>query len=325
MAFDAKILADSISPDGVRLTTFEVTFPRIVLAEFNTHRVFSRNSASSRAIPVEKMLKRVQEDPYIPTSWGKNQKGMQAEVELNEFERGNADLEWLLARDHAVSRAEALLKIGVHKQLTNRLLEPFLWHTVIVTATEWSNFFNLRNNPAAHPEIQIPAQMMQELYYRDDYEPQPLHHSQWHLPLCPELEETADQQPTKARDYKQWVRIGSARCARVSYLTHDGRRDVSADLELHDRLLGPGHMSPFEHVARPMTDDELNSYRAWDCLLEDGTRWRAPTSHYGEACPAGNEKGLRVVHATLGAFCGNFNGWVQYRKTIPHEENILEA
>lgn len=313
MSFDAKILKDSISPDGVRLTTFEVTFPRIVLAEFNTHRQFSRNSASSRAIPVEKMLQRVREDPYIPSSWGKNQKGMQAGEELDQNTRWQAEERWRMARDAAVVNARMLLDLGVHKQLTNRLLEPFMWHTVIVTATEWSNFFHLRNNPLAHPEIQIPARMMQELYEKS--ETKLLGYGAWHLPLVPEFDE-GDGRVDNSID---WRKVSVARCARVSYLTHDGKRDVEADLTMHDdRLLAPGHMSPFEHVARPMNPRELELYRRWDCLLEDNTR--ALVECDTRPMLFDNK---RVVHAQLGAFCGNFNGWVQYRKLIPNEHDIL--
>lgn len=276
MGFDAKILADSISPDGVRLTTFEVTFPRIVLAEFNTHRMFSRNSASSRAIPVKKLIERVQGDPYIPTSWGKNQKGMQAGEDVPLSEQAFSRDVWLHARDNAVNDALLLLDSGIHKQITNRLLEPFMWHTVIVTATDWANFFHLRNNEMAHPDIQIPARMMQELY--ESQEPTFVDHDNWHLPLW-----------GFEGDDAWWAdapKISVGRCARVSYLTHDGKRDPAADIDLHNRLLTSGHMSPFEHVAKPM-----------------------------------GPGGIAIHPGAL--YSGNFRGWVQYRKTIPGEADML--
>jgi thymidylate synthase ThyX len=194
MAYGAKILADSISPEGHRLTTFEITFPRLVLAEFNTHRVFSRNSASSRAIPVVKQLKRILEDPFVPLEFGTNQPGMQAGAALGGIKLQHARQAWRHARNEAVIQALKLISspmcvedglaqqdktgwqlsdlvtsveeylsqvancpeqaysdhLGVHKQLANRLLEPFMWHTVILTATEWSNFFALR----AHKDAQ---------------------------------------------------------------------------------------------------------------------------------------------------------------------------
>lgn len=288
MTHSAKVLADSISPDRVRLTTLEVTFPRIVLAEFNTHRVFSRNSASSRAIPVEKMIKMVEDDPYIPTHWGKNQKGMQAEVELSKDEQATAVSWWLGARSKAIESAKALLAVGVHKQITNRLLEPFMWHTVIVTATEWKNFFHLRCNPMAHPEIKLAAELMRDAMMEST--PTVLGYGQWHLPLVVgvELKASAFGSDWTVRDYDYWCKVSVGRCAAVTYLNH-GKRAPQADIARHDKLLEAGHMSPFEHVARPMTLEEAAEF-----------------DH------------------TIG-FCGNLRGWVQYRKTIPHEADVLGA
>lgn len=266
----AKIILDSVSVSGARLTTMEVVMPRIVLAEFNTHRVFSRNSASSRAIPIERMIRMVEENPYIPSSWGKNQRGMQADEEVSQKEADVALATWLRARDYAVKYAQGLLEIGIHKQITNRLLEPFMWHTVIVTATEWSNFFHLRNNSAAHPDIMLCARLMQELY--ENTVPQRLNRGTWHMPYIQD-----EEYPEYNIDVLK--KISVARCARVSYLTHDGQRDIALDLSLHDKLLSGGHMSPFEHVATPAYAGDVVS--------------------------------------------GNFRGWRQYRKMIPHESDIL--
>lgn len=266
MAYSARVLKDSLSPEGVRLTTLEVTFPRIVLAEFNTHRVFSRNSASSRAIPVEKMLKRVQDDPFIPIYWGKNQKGMQAEQEVTLEEIAVATDEWLKARDLAVQQAKALLDLGIHKQITNRLLEPFLWQTVIVTATEWDNWEALRRHPDAQPEIKMAADLMSDARARST--PQMLWYGEWHLPLTPELDEGFAKRTfgdSKWLDWEYWKKVSTGRCARVSYLTHDGRRDLEADIGLGDRLRSSGHMSPFEHIATPLNSKELfrGNFRGW--------------------------------------------------------------
>jgi thymidylate synthase ThyX len=140
----AEKLADSQSEFGDRITTMLVTFPRIILAELNTHRMFSRNSASSRAIPFERMVKSVEENPFIPIAWQKDHKGMQGTeyFDIQHSEIFKSD--WLFARSRAIDAAETLNKQGVTKQLANRLLEPFMWHTVIVTATEWENFFRMR-------------------------------------------------------------------------------------------------------------------------------------------------------------------------------------
>lgn len=301
MTHAAKVLADSISPDGVRLTSLEVTFSRIVLAEFNTHRMFSRNSASSRAVPVEKMIKMVRENPYVPTHWGKNQKGMQAEEEVGEPLATSAAKVWLDARDVAVKQAADLLNLGIHKQITNRLLEPFMWHTCIVTATEWDNFFHLRCHPHAHPEIRLAAEEM--LLALEASKPRLINYGAWHLPLLPEFEEV------HVDNSIDWVKVSVARCARVSYLTHEGKRDIQADLDLYDRLLTSGHMSPFEHVARPAMRTDL------------------PVEMLDYVTHGSSYKGIEdnVSNAIRKQFWGNFRGWVQLRKTIPNEHDILGA
>lgn len=281
MSYAAKVICDSIS-QGVRLTTVEATFPRIVLAEFNTHRVFSRNSASSRAIPVEKRIAAVRADPFVPEAFAANKKGMQAGDVLDRLDQEYAAAIWLRACDEALARAEALVDLGVHKQWANRLLEPFSWHTVVVTATEWENFFNLRISSLAQPEIYRVASLMKEAMAastpRDCDAPGVL---RYHLPyLQPDELELAAQGPEQTRDA---MKVSAARCARVSYLTHDGVRDPSEDIRLHDRLLGARHMSPFEHVA------------------------------YAS---------IIARTATQNDFCGNFrHPWVQYRKMI-HGEDV---
>lgn len=166
MSYDAKIVLDSVGPNGARATTFELTMPRIVLAEFNTHRMFSRNAASSRAIPVEKLLKRIEDDPMLPVFWGKNQSGMQAAEELTGEARERAHLEWLLMRDYAVDSARVLAgpKINLHKQIANRIVEPWMFTTVVVTATEWDNAWGLRVDPAAQPEFEKVMHKAYDLY-----------------------------------------------------------------------------------------------------------------------------------------------------------------
>lgn len=274
MTYEAKILCDSISPDNIRLTTMEITFPRIVLSEFNTHRIFSRNSASSRAIPVEKQIKKIKENPFIPEYWGKNQKGMQAEEEVSEIDRQEAIKNWLSARDNAVDSTEKLLKIGIHKQITNRLLEPFMWHTVIVTATEWDNFFALRCHKDAQPEIKKIADLIKQKKEKNN--PIKIGYKDFHLPLV-DFNEQKELQLNKF----DLCLVSAGRCARVSYLTHDGKKDPNADTELAKKLLNSGHMSPFEHIARPMNNIVLEKER----------------------------------------FSGNFRGWIQYRKTLPNEND----
>jgi hypothetical protein len=324
MGFSCKILADSLSPARHRLTTFEITFPRIILAEVNTHRQLSRNSASSRAIPVEKMIRMVLEDPYVPMSWGKNQKGMQAEVDLEPQEQEAATAVWLRARDAAVERAQTLLGIGVHKQLTNRLLEPFMWHTAIVSGTEWDNVWHLRDHKMAHPDFQRIAHMMHEAH--DLNVPRPLNDNEWHLPLVSGYEEAEfSGDPSKEVEaLEKWKKISTGRCARISYLTHDGRRDLLDDVRLHDGLLGNGHMSPLEHPARPMTEEELRVAKRVHFVLEDKATGKVSTRDFLPTdAPFQIPESYNILDCRETFFCGNYNGWMQYRKLIPYEYDSM--
>lgn len=260
MAYSARVLLDSTSPAGIRLTTLEVTFPRFVLAEFNTHRLFSRNSASSRAIPTSKLIERVLKDPAIPLEWGKNKAGMSASDVLSADLAREAEGVWLGARDAAAASAQRLLDLDVHKQELNRLLEPFLWHTVIVSATEWKNFFELRRAPSAQPEIRAAARLMLEAMNASV--PQTLDYGEWHTPLL--------QADESALDLETRRRISAARCARVSYLTHQGTREIERDLDLCDRLSRERHLSPFEHVATPASDVAFHAnFRGWIQMRRD--------------------------------------------------------
>jgi hypothetical protein len=244
VSYSVKILADSKAPSGHRLTTFEVTFPRLVLAEFNTHRMLSRNSASSRAIPVEKMREKVRINPLMPVYWGRNQKGMQAAEELVGWRLRIARFAWLLLSRVSLLVAWLFSKLDVHKQIANRLLEPWLWQTVIVSATEYENFFALRCHPDAQPEIRRIAEMMRDLYRSST--PKPLAVGEWHLPLVDDY----DRLRLDGFSLQDIIKICVGRCTRVSYLTHHGVRDPKADIELCGKLLVSGHMSPFEHAAR---------------------------------------------------------------------------
>ncbi len=243
MPYRVRILADSISPIDVRLTTMEVEFPRFILAEMNTHRMFSRNYASSRAIPVSRRIEMVRQDPVIPMAFGKNRPGMQATEEADDPKA--AESVWVNAIQDAIYWAKELADLGVHKQLANRILEPFTYVTGIITATSWGNFFALRCHPDAQPEMRHIAEMMRDAYYAST--PEAKAWGQWHVPLV-----DFPGQPNVDLTDNEAVRCSVARCARVSYNNHDGTApDVLKDLELHDRLLASGHMSPFEHQARP--------------------------------------------------------------------------
>jgi hypothetical protein len=256
VSYEAKIIADSISPAGVRLTTLQVTFPRFILAEFNTHRAFSRNSASSRAIPVKKRIEAVLADPFIPEQFGRNQKGMQAQHNIEGEDAARAREIWMSTLNVAALEAQHLDEIGVHKQHANRLLEPFSWHTVVVTATDWDNFFHLRCHPDAQPEFQKIAGMMRDVMKAST--PQPVVSYDWHLPYT-------DLHAWFVPGHKHAALVSAARCARVSYLTHDGKQNMEADLALATKLLAAGHMSPFEHPATPMdtATEYYGNFKGW--------------------------------------------------------------
>lgn len=320
MAFQAKILADSVGSHGIRLTTFELTFPRCILAEFNTHRMKSSNAASSRAIPVKTLIKKIKADPFIPV-FAFNQKGMQSAEPLTGWQKWIATKLWLFGMHFAILLAKIFLALNIHKQFVNRLLEPWMWVTVIASATEWNNLFALRVHPKAEPSFQKIAGMMWDMY--SIHKPKKLLPGEWHRPLIDGYEERAITEvafklfpdttsdpdemlalgypsvarkrgpgvyyehapiPENAEKRKAFIteqlnQISVGRCARVSYLTHDGKRDFKEDIKLHDFLCSsrPGHWSPFEHVAQ--------------CQKE------------------------RIYRG------GNFTGWKQYRKFFA-DENI---
>ncbi len=238
----AKVLADSEHPvTQSRLTTFELTYPRFIHSEFMTHRMISRNSASSRAIPMNKMIERIKNNPVFPLHWGKNQKGMQATEELTPEQKLIAADAWIEARDSAIMMAEIMESIGIHKQIGNRLVEPWMWITVIASATNLANLFALRCHPDAEPHFQNLAYKIHAAY--TDSRPKRLNLGDWHLPLVRNDEDLGMHDA---------ARVSAGRCARVSYLTHDGIRDPKADVDLYERLAtsAPMHASPLEHPAK---------------------------------------------------------------------------
>jgi hypothetical protein len=284
MTITAKMIADSINPQGKRICTIQLRYPRFIHAEFMTHRVFSRNASSSRAIPVEKLIQDIINDTAMPLHWGKNQPGMQAKEECdelvwlpNETDPDRAldwatgrDLAWIWGRDQAIILARAYAAAGYHKQIVNRILEPFSHINVLVTSTEWDNFFELRDHPDAQPEIMVLAQAMKKTMVES--KPILLNEKEWHIPYV-------EWEAGLLLGWETAIKLSVARCARVSYLTQDGKvPSIEADLALYDRLVGskPLHASPAEHQARPNMD-------IWgeELLLE-----------------------------------GNFQGWVQYRKIL---------
>jgi hypothetical protein len=266
--------------------------------------MFSRNASSSRAIPVAKMIEDLRRDPAMPVYWGSNKPGMQAGEELSKTDRCSAKIIWLQAMDGAIKEVERLVKFGLHKQIANRILEPWAHINVVVTATDYENFFALRCHEDAQPEIKMLADQMRQLL--SEATPVLLQPGEWHLPYYrPEEDDEGIHayiaaQPAEDTDnisrpsiLELQRRVSVARCARVSYLTHDGRpTSVDEDLALFERLLGsqPLHASPAEHQATP--DEPLYGFSI------------------NEPQIAGWEN--QYLH-------GNLNGWIQYRKTLEGE------
>lgn len=281
----ARILADSVSPTVPRLTTWLVTMPRIILAEWNTHRKFARNAASSRAIPVEKCLQQVEENPFVPLVWHKNRPGMQGSEELQGAEREQAIAEWLVARDNAVAQAKRMIKLGIHKQIANRLIEPWRYVDVLMTCCEpgLQNFFALRAEGAAEPHMQDLAYKMLDLY--NGSTPKILQPGEWHIPY-------GDNMP-QGLTWEVQLKIAVARAARLSYENFDGTFSVQDDINLHDRLAGQGHWSSFEHIAQVFPKEGVEVERGGDRVRYFGG--------------GGN------LHGNLEP------GWVQLRKLYPTE------
>ena len=273
----AKIIADSIS-NGIRITSLQLHLPKFILAELNTHRVFSRSSASSRAIPTDKIIKMVDEDYFKPIKWGKNKAGMSADTVLNQYEEMLANNIWRNAVENAIKSVRELQKLNVHKQTINRLLEPFMWVDTICTATEWDNFFELRISEHAQPEMRTLAEAMKEAM--DNSKPVKRY---YHLPYIREGE-------IKNRPVWGDFLTSAARCARVSYLKHDQTKPSREDdLALAKKLLSQSHWSCFEHAAvslEHMLNDENPSF---ECYEDDVKR-----------------------HTLI----RNFKGWVQLRAML---------
>jgi thymidylate synthase ThyX len=251
---DCAIVADSINPSGSRITTFLLKYPRFIHAEFMTHRCFSRNAASSRAIPIELMVRAVANSPAEPEFYASNKSGMAAveEVDLDTKRHGFADIMQL--RLQAMDVVAHLSKLGFHKQIANRYIEPWSHITVIATATDpgLRNFFALRAHPAAQQEFQVLAYRMLDAYMNSA--PAQLDWDQWHLPF-------GEYMPDVREEVQ--IKIAVARCCWVSYKRHDKDSfDINDAIKRHDECLEFGHMSPLEHVAQ--ASEDCPSYSNFD-------------------------------------------------------------
>lgn len=285
----AKIIADSVGQDAPRVVTMELQYPRIIHAEVMTHRIFSRNASSSRAIPVPRMLQMVQENPAFPAEFRMNEAGMQGFTQAPPEIEAIARQVMLNAMRDAVNHAKQLDCMGLHKQHVNRLTETFQYIKVVITSSQWKNFFGLRDHEAADPTIQKLARLMKEAFEAST--PTQLTDLEWHLPYVTaedvdRVEAFVAETSSDLEQIEILRRISAARCARVSYNNFKGEvPKVASDLALYDKLVvsQPVHASPTEHQASP------------DIYLGKNKGWRYPDKH------------------------GNLVGWQQFRKFIANE------
>ena len=289
----AKVICDSVSPDGVRITTLEIEYPRFIHGEFMTHRTLSKNSSSSRAIPIQKMLDQIENNMAIPIYWGKNKSGMQAVEEVSKFDEAKSVLNWERSFNYTKDRVLDMVDIGLHKQVPNRLTEPFQMMKVVVTGTDWDNFFNLRIHPDAQPEICMLAYKIYKAIEESD--PVKLRVRDWHLPYVNigwngKGDITYFNDAFDVIDLEDAIKISASCCAQVSY------RNTDMSLEKADKIFNMLiksdvlHASCFEHLATPIRSQE-GLINGWDFGI----------THQ-------NKQGQ--------LFSGNLRGWISYRQQL---------
>lgn len=293
----AKVIADSINPRGTRIITFELVYPRIIHGEFMTHRRFSRNAASSRAIPVSTMLDLIEKDPAMPVHWGKNQPGMQAKEELDAVNKAAIQALWLEACKQAVSIARVMNDIGGHKQVVNRITEPFQHMRTVMTTTDTANWYWLRDHEDADPTIHALATAMRAA--QDASEPTRLMHGEWHMPYLTTLRNRYGDigyfpKPENPDDYVEGVTVQEALMISASCCAQASFRKADTSLEkaetVFKRLIDsePVHASPVEHQAM---------------CFDDTYYWPEGVTHR-------DRDGVY--------WSGNFKDFIQYRQLIPN-------
>ena len=292
--FFARIVAHSKGYDHNHndLITFHLMYPRFIHSEMMTHKDFSRSAASSRAIPVRKMLSQVWNKPAMPIHWGKNQPGMQAAHAIQGWKKTVLRNLWMMCGRTVCVFVWVAMKMGLHKQVANRMLEPWQLMQVTLTTCKLANFYNLRIHADAQPEIRHLATLMRLAHNAS--EPQILRAGDWHLPWITEEDFAEAESRVKSRKeqtelLKKW---SAARCARSSYANFKGERSIDSDLETYDKLVDsePVHASPCEHQATP--DQQITAVVTSGNTTTMKRQWKNPSLH------------------------GNLTGYIQYRNTI---------
>lgn len=287
MEASAQIIRASTSKEGIPIYSIQLEYNRYIHGEFLTHRVFSRSSASSRAIPSDRFISMIRNTPAMPLHYGKNQSGMQADEELEPEAKSFCESLILDLRDTSIATVQRLAAMGLHKQIANRYLEPWMRMRTILTTTDLANFMNLRDHRDAQPEMRDLAQKVKEAVA--SCEPELLLLGEWHLPYVRDVDY---ENINNTDDLKK---VSAARCARVSYLKHDGTiSDLNNDIKLFDRLITskPVHASPAEHQATPDVITGFNTIGTSGMTLIKVPQWDKGHEH------------------------GNFRGWRQFRKMI---------
>lgn len=291
----SRLVADSIAPSGKRIRTYEVEFHRFVTPEYNTHRVLSKNAASTRAIPLLTQIDNIINSPALPVFYGKNQAGMVAEQELDPEAQEAAKEIILDMMRYCIHGVKKLNDLGLHKQTAGRYLEPWMTLKGVITGTEWENLFWLRHHKDAQPEFRFLAESM--LKTANESTPILLKPGEWHVPYYFDgyWKEDKDGVDVHGFTLKEAIEISLSCCAQVSYRKLDDSLEkakaVVSRLNL-DSDTDPKHSSPAEHQATPMSEGYA---------VKDG-KW---------------EEGVTAYHKDLGKMSGNLAGWIQYRQLIP--------
>ena len=295
--FFARIITHSKGYDHNHndLITFHLMYPRFIHSEMMTHKDFSRSAASSRAIPVRKMLSQVWNKPAMPIHWGKNQPGMQAAHAIQGWKKTVLKNLWMMCGRTVCVFVWVSMKMGLHKQVANRMLEPWQLMQVTLTTCKLANFYNLRIHDDAQPEIRHLARMMRLAHHAS--EPQILRAGDWHLPWITEEDIAEAESRVKSRKEQTELlkKMSAARCARSSYANFKGERSIDSDLETYSKLVDsePVHASPCEHQATP--DQQITAVITIPGQTTTMQRqWANPSLH------------------------GNLTGYIQYRNTLPN-------
>jgi thymidylate synthase ThyX len=296
-----EIIADSINEYDKRLTTFVIDFPKVIQAELNTHRMLSKSSGSSRAIKTDRFIKDIELNPFIPI-WNTNKAGMQGNKLEDEILLKELNMFWIESMNDNINKVRTLSeKYNVHKQISNRYLDLFKKVKVVVSGTEWENFFSLRNHKDAQPDFKIIAEEMEMLFRKNN--PNFLKHNQWHLPFSDKISNKMVKEGVVILEQEGFegdkkletkLRICTARVARTSYENFDGKLEVSKDFDLFNKLITtkPVHASPSEALAKVPSKNELKDFTI---------KWV--------------RKDKKFV-LERGKYSSNFDGWIQYRKIL---------